>query len=169
MTKVAKPTRFPLGNVLIALLIAVCLLQAQASAQTKGAVSLLRQYQEELAKVYDVAEGTLNRRGSFSFEGYECNPSMKTFYEDQFNLLKAELSPLSHDISQATQNLETSSRAAERAVAELLAFVINNQTDIKSVSDMVDAAKADQLGGFLQRLHLGAAKNRLAMLITEVR
>jgi hypothetical protein len=42
--------------------------------------------------------------------------------------------------------------------------VVSNQTDIKSVSDMVNAAKADQIGGFLQRLHLVAAKNRLAAL-----
>ena len=75
----------------------------------------------------------------------------------------------SREISRAFQNPETSSPAVEGAVIELLAFVVSSQTDISSVRNMVNAAKADQLGGLLQRLHLGAAKNCLAMLLTKVR
>jgi hypothetical protein len=99
-----------------------------------------------------------------------CDTStIRRSIEGQFDSIKGQFAISSREISQAFQNLETSSRAAERAVAELLGFVVSSQTDIGSVRDMVNAAKADQLGGFLQRLHLGAAKNRLAMLITGVR
>jgi hypothetical protein len=94
-----------------------------------------------------------------------CDTSaIRSSIEGQFNSIKGQFSQSSREISQVYQNLETSSRAAERAVADLLGFVVSSQTDINSVKDMVNAAKADQLGGFLQGLHLDAAKNRLAML-----
>jgi hypothetical protein len=94
-----------------------------------------------------------------------CQTStIRSSIEGQFNTIKGQFAISSREISMAFQNLETTSRAVERAVAELLAFVVNNQTDISSVMDNVNAAKADQLGSFLQRLHLDAAKKLLAML-----
>jgi hypothetical protein len=69
---------------------------------------------------------------------------------NNFNPIKSQVSNSLQEISQAFQNLETSSRAADRAVAEWLGFVVSSQNDISSVSDMVNAAKADQLGSFLQ-------------------
>lgn len=89
---------------------------------------------------------------------------LENLVRNNFNPIKSQFSSSLQEISQAFQNLETNSRAAEKGIAEWLAFVVNNQTDIKSVSDMVNAAQADQIGGFLQRLHLDAAKNSLAML-----
>jgi hypothetical protein len=94
---------------------------------------------------------------------------LNNLINNNFNPIKSQVSSSLQEISQAFQNLETSSRAADRAVADWLGFVISNQTDIKSVSDIVSAAKADQIGGFLQRLHLDAAKNRLAALSAGVR
>jgi hypothetical protein len=94
-----------------------------------------------------------------------CGTSaIRSSIEGQFNSIKGQLAISSGEISQAYQNLETSSRTAEKAVADLLGFVVSTQTDVNSVKDMVNAANADQLGSFLQRLHLDAAKNRLAML-----
>jgi hypothetical protein len=89
---------------------------------------------------------------------------LNNLVNNNFNPIKSQISSSLQEISQAFQNLETSSRAAERGIAEWLAFVVNNQTDISSVKDMVNVAKADQIGSFLQRLHLDAAKNRLAAL-----
>jgi hypothetical protein len=94
-----------------------------------------------------------------------CQTStIRSSIEGQFNTIKGQFAISSREISMAFQNLETISQAVERAVAELLAFVVNNQTDVSSIMDNVNAANADQLGSFLQRLHLDAAKNRLAML-----
>jgi hypothetical protein len=95
----------------------------------------------------------------------ECDTSdFRSSIEVQFNSIKGQVYLASKEMSQASQNLDTSSRAAEKAVAELLTFVVNNQPDIDSVKDMVNAASNDQIGSFLQRLHLDAAKNRLALL-----
>jgi hypothetical protein len=94
---------------------------------------------------------------------------LNNLVNNNFNPIKSQISKSLQEISQALQNLETSSRAAERGIADWLAFVVNNQTDISSVSKMVNAAKADQIGSFLQRLHLGASKNSLASLVASSR
>jgi hypothetical protein len=94
---------------------------------------------------------------------------LENIVRNNFNPIKDQFSRSIQLISQAFQNLEASSRVAEKVVAGLLGFVINTQTDVKSVRDMVEAAKTDQIGSFLQRLHLDAAKNRLATLAPPVR
>jgi hypothetical protein len=83
---------------------------------------------------------------------------------NNFNPIKSQVSNSLQEISQTFQNLEQNSRAVERSVAEWVVFVVNNQTTIKSVSDLVNAAKGDEIGTFLQRLHLVAAKKSLAEL-----
>jgi hypothetical protein len=94
---------------------------------------------------------------------------LENLVRNNFNPIKDQFSSSLQQISQAFQNLEASSRVAEKAVADLLGFVINTQTDIKSVKDMINAAQADQIGSFLQRLHLDAAKTRLATLSPPAR
>lgn len=83
---------------------------------------------------------------------------------DHFNPIRSQISNSLQEISQTFQNLEQNSRVMERSVAEWVAFVVNNRTTIQSVSDLVNAAKSDEIGTFLQRLHLVAAKTSLAQL-----
>ena len=42
----------------------------------------------------------------------------------------------------------------------LLGGVVNAQTRMKSTAQLVDAARNDQLGSFLEQLHLDAAKRQ---------
>src|SRR5271156_2476483 len=55
MTNVVKPPGVPIWRFLIALSIAACLLQSQASAQTNGVLSVLKQYQGDIAKMRAVS------------------------------------------------------------------------------------------------------------------
>jgi hypothetical protein len=139
---------------------------------TSALATFLQRYSEDRQKITQAIAG-FDRSAHPELEGlspysymlpnsqWECTPDLKNAFESQVRDIK-------RDVLDAAQNLETSSKPAERAVAELLGFVVSNQTDIKSVRDMVNAAKADQLGGFLQGLHLDAAKIRLAALATGV-
>jgi len=134
----------------------------RATSVLAGFLQLQSQYRQSIAQAIaglDQSPRDLLNRLLSSYP--KCDGSS---IEAQFNSIKGQFSISIQEFSQASQNLGTSSRAAETAVAASLAFVVTNQTDVKSVGDMVNAAKADQLGSFLQRLRLDAAKNRLAML-----
>jgi len=63
-------------------------------------------------------------------------------------------------IAAAFQQLNASSGDAERGLAALLGSVVNARTQLQSVMELVQATSNDQLGGFLERLHLAAAKKQ---------
>jgi len=80
--------------------------------------------------------------------------------EDKFNQTKQDFSRSIAEISSAFQKVEASSRAVQESLAGLLGTVVNSQTDLRSVLEQVEAAKNDELGSFLERLHLTSAKKR---------
>lgn len=77
---------------------------------------------------------------------------------DKFNRIKAEFTASTGQISAAFQKLEASRQAADRGLAFLLGAVVSSRTDIQSVMDQIKAARNDELGSFLERLHLNSAK-----------
>jgi hypothetical protein len=83
---------------------------------------------------------------------------------NHFNPIRAQFDSSSQAIAASFQKLEVSSGEAEKGIAILLGAVVNNQTDLKSVMDLVNAASNDQMGSFLERLHLSAAKTQWAAL-----
>ncbi|WP_204817386.1 hypothetical protein [Corallococcus macrosporus] len=76
----------------------------------------------------------------------------------QFLRMRFDFTRSTQEIKAAFQRMEASSRSAEQGLAKLLGTVINSGTDLKSVLDLVQAARDDQLGGFLEQLHLSAAR-----------
>jgi hypothetical protein len=78
----------------------------------------------------------------------------------QFGAIRANFSASVARISAAFQKLEASRQAADRGLAFLLGWVVSSRTDLQSVTDQITAASKDQLGSFLQRLHLASAKQQ---------
>lgn len=58
----------------------------------------------------------------------------------------------------AFEKLEVSSRGAEPGLAVLLGAVVNSQTQLQKVLELIEAASRDELGSFLERLHLDNAR-----------
>ncbi len=85
-----------------------------------------------------------------------CNTGTK----EKFDAVKANFRASADQIAAAFQAVEASGRAAEKALGALLGSVTSAQTELKSVQDLVAAAQNDQLGSFLERLHLSAAKKQ---------
>jgi len=80
--------------------------------------------------------------------------------EDQFNKNKQDFSRSIGEISPTFQKVEASSLRAQKGLAVLLGAVVNSQTELRSVLEQVNAAKNDELGSFLERLHLTSAKRQ---------
>jgi len=77
-----------------------------------------------------------------------------------FDKIKELFLRWTQDISIAYQRVQTSIGEAQQGIAVLLGGVVSFQTDLQSVIQGVKAATNDQLGSFLERLHLSAAKKR---------
>jgi len=74
--------------------------------------------------------------------------------------IRADFSRSLQEISDAFRMLEGSSREVEGSLALLLGSVVNSQSELKTVINLVDVARNDELGSFLERLHLNAAKKQ---------
>jgi uncharacterized coiled-coil DUF342 family protein len=74
--------------------------------------------------------------------------------------IRADFSRSLQEISDAFQQLGGSSREAEKSLALLLGTVVNSQTDLNTVLELVQAASNEKLGSFLERLHLSQAKEQ---------
>ncbi|MEG4581022.1 hypothetical protein QUA71_15615 [Microcoleus sp. MON1_C5] len=74
--------------------------------------------------------------------------------------IRADFSRSLQEISDAFRMLEGSSREVEGSLASLLGFVVNSQSQLQTVINLVNVAKNDELGSFLERLHLNAAKKQ---------
>jgi hypothetical protein len=91
--------------------------------------------------------------------------------DEKFAEIKGNFSRNIQDISTAFQKVEASSRVAQKGLAVLLGTVVTSQTDLQSVLGQVEAAKNDELGSFLERLHLTSAKRQwedLAAAVTRL-
>lgn len=91
-----------------------------------------------------------------SSKTHHCQGGLKEKYDG----IKADFSRSIREISDDFRALEASSHKAERSLAQLLGTVVSSQTELNSVLRLVNAAGNDQLGSFLQRLHLNAAKKQ---------
>lgn len=69
-------------------------------------------------------------------------------------------------LSQEFNQLAQASGDAERGLAVLLGAVVNSRTQMQNVLNLVQAAKDDQIGSFLEQLHLSAAKKQWEDLAT---
>jgi hypothetical protein len=76
----------------------------------------------------------------------------------RFEAIRADFAASIGKISAAFQKLEASRQASDRGLAFLLGSVVSSRTDLQSVTDQIMATDKDQLGSFLQRLHLASAK-----------
>jgi hypothetical protein len=81
-------------------------------------------------------------------------------FKAKFDGIKGDFSRSIGEISAAFQKVQSSSRQAQEGLAVVLGGVVSSQTDLQSVIEQVKAAKNDELGSFLERLHLTAAKKR---------
>ncbi|CCH94817.1 conserved exported hypothetical protein [Microcystis aeruginosa PCC 9432] len=87
---------------------------------------------------------------------HRCQDGLNEKYAD----IRADFSRSLQEISGAFGMLEGSSREAEESLAKLLGFVVNSQTELKTILNLVNAAGNDKLGSFLEQLHLNAAKKQ---------
>jgi hypothetical protein len=83
---------------------------------------------------------------------------------NKFNPIRNDFSNSIQAIAAAFQKLDVSSQEAGKGLAVLLGSIVSSQTELKSTIDLVNAAHNDQIGSFLQRLHLAAAKAQWASL-----
>lgn len=85
-----------------------------------------------------------------------CQDGVKEKYDG----IRSDFSRSLQEILAAFQTLQGSSQEAEKGLALLMGNVLSSQTDLKSVLDSVNAARNDQMGSFLEQLHLNAAKKQ---------
>lgn len=79
---------------------------------------------------------------------------------ERFAEIQANFNRSTQQVSSAFQNLNARSGEAEKSLAALLGAVVSARTQMQSVMDLVQATSNDQLGGFLERLHLASAKKQ---------
>lgn len=107
------------------------------------------------------AEKALDQSGQKAFA------SIAKFNKDQMcgeSAAKAQLHQLKavyltklSEITESLQILETSSHNAERGLGDLLQAVISTQTQVSKIRQLIEAASKDQLGSFLEQVHLSSA------------
>jgi hypothetical protein len=101
------------------------------------------------------AKKALDELHSVSLQ-YHCQDGV----EEKFEKFKNNYSDSIQKINDVFEKLEASSRVAVKSVGILLGSILNSRTTIESVQDSLNAAKKDQLGGFLEKLHLTTAKKQ---------
>jgi hypothetical protein len=78
----------------------------------------------------------------------------------QLNAVRANFGNTMNLLSQSFNQLGAASSDAERSLSVLLGAVVNSRTEMEGVMKLVQAAKDDQIGSFLEQLHLAAAKKQ---------
>jgi hypothetical protein len=129
------------------------------------AVSLDRQssYREPIRQAINGADRSAQEALNSirkQYEAIEAHPECQAVFNEKFNPIRADFSRSIQEISGAFQKLEASSREAEKGLAVLLGSVVSSQTELQTVLQLLSAAQQDQLGSFLERLHLTAAKKQ---------
>jgi hypothetical protein len=84
--------------------------------------------------------------------------------QERFNQINRDFSASTQQISQIFQTLDGTSREAEKALAAMVGTLVSSQSDYQSILDQIKAAQNDQLGSFLEKLHLSSAKNQWKQL-----
>lgn len=144
---------------------------AQLQVGTQSLAGFLQQqssYQAAIRQAMDgadrSAQDALNR-----IESDAKNQRCQDGVQEKFASIRADFARSMQEISQAFQDLEASNREAQRAQAVLLGSVVTSQTDMQSILEMLKAARNDQLGSFLERLHLSAAQKQWKDLADDYR
>ncbi|MFT6337249.1 MAG: hypothetical protein ACJATI_004011 [Halioglobus sp.] len=75
-----------------------------------------------------------------------------------FNVIKSTFAVSTASINQSYSVVEQTSRAAEKGVSQLLAAVLSNNSDLQTILGEVKEARTDELGSFIQAMHLGTAQ-----------
>lgn len=78
----------------------------------------------------------------------------------QFDAISGEVSRATQEIAGAIEQLHASDREGEKDLEALLGAVTSARNEVESVLRLLAAAGTDQLGSFLERLHLAAAKRQ---------
>ncbi|MGZ5787368.1 MAG: hypothetical protein ACXWJM_15765, partial [Ramlibacter sp.] len=78
----------------------------------------------------------------------------------QLAVIRANFGNGMQQLAQSFAQLGLASSDAERSVAVLLGAVVNSRTQMQNVLSLVQAAKDDEIGSFLEQLHLSAAKKQ---------
>ena len=81
-------------------------------------------------------------------------------FNEKFIGIRGDFSRSITEIDSAFKKLGDSSQKAQTSLAVLLGSVVSSRTTIQSVQDLLNAAKKDRLGSFLEQLHLTAAKKQ---------
>ncbi len=79
---------------------------------------------------------------------------------EQMNGIRAQFARTAGQIQAAFNTLGAASGGAERSLAALLGAVLGSRTELQSVLTLVQAARNDQIGSFLEQLHLASAKKQ---------
>ena len=134
----------------------------QLQAGTRALATSLQQqssYRDAISKAIDgasqSAEAALHDV-ELKSQGHPCQDGVPA----QFAAIRANFSASTARIQGAFQQLDGRSREAERSLAVLLGGVVNSQTQMNSILNLVTAARNDQIGSFLEQLHLAAAKRQ---------
>ncbi len=91
---------------------------------------------------------------------WQCHDGL----DARFNQMKAHFTGSTQRISTSFQNVDASSRAAEQALATMTATLVSAQGDYQSILKQVQAAQKDQLGSFIEQLHLDVARRQWQQL-----
>lgn len=139
---------------------------ARSSAQLEAGVAALgislqqqSAYRDQIRAAIDGADRSARealQRVEAGAQSHRCQDGL----QQKFNTIRSDFSASLQRISSAFTQLDASSRAAESGVAALLGAVVGSRTDMQSILDLIKAAQNDQMGSFLERLHLTAAKKQ---------
>jgi hypothetical protein len=78
----------------------------------------------------------------------------------QLAAIRVAFANSSQQLAQAFSQLAMTSSGAEQSLGVLLGAVISSRTQMATVLNLVQAAGADQVGSFLEQLHLATAKKQ---------
>jgi hypothetical protein len=79
---------------------------------------------------------------------------------EQLAGIRARFANSSQQLAQAFNQLGTTSSGAEQSLSVLLGAVVSSRTQMATVLNLVEAARGDQIGSFLEQLHLATAKQQ---------
>ncbi|MGZ5199733.1 MAG: hypothetical protein ACXWC4_08175 [Telluria sp.] len=134
--------------------------QLEAGVQTL-AVALQKQsdYRTRIQQAMDVSAQSAQQdlaRADAIARTQSCQDGVA----QQLNAIRANFGNSMQQLSQSFGQLGAASTDAERSLSVLLGAVVNSRTEMEGVLKLVQAAKDDQIGSFLEQLHLAAAKKQ---------
>jgi hypothetical protein len=125
------------------------------------AAALQRQsaYREEIRQAIEVSTQSAQQdldRAARDLSTTRCSDGLA----EQINAIRATFANSARQLQASFGSLGAASSGAERSLAVLLGAVVDSRTGMQSVLKLVQAARNDQIGSFLEQLHLAAAKKQ---------